>query len=332
MKFNPIVSSLVVVAAMTAPAVTFGAAADLNSCCTPADKDQPKVGGNLGNQSYSSLSQITKANLAKLGPVWTTSVSAAAATTPSAQPGVPQTGQQTTQQYVMRPSTYCYASAVAVPDGRERRGEALGIEVAGDEGSVLRHAPRHGGRRGEAVAGQVERVHAEAVTEHVGDGGHQGRRGSPSVQRQQRRGGARAGDDGVEAVEREREGAGDHRIGQHARGDGFWEERGGGSGHRGGKTPQQGAAETGRAPPEAAETRVKSGVQTADVYTGNTARKRPVPACTSLPRKRLIHERAPVDPLPPRSGPCQRPPHEAVYQEARPACGVSSLSACFRRL
>jgi quinohemoprotein ethanol dehydrogenase len=96
MKFNPIVSSLVVIAAMSTPAVTFGAAADLNACCTPADKDQPKVGGNLGNQSYSSLSQISKANLNNLGAAWVTSISAAAATTPSAAPGVPGTGQQTT--------------------------------------------------------------------------------------------------------------------------------------------------------------------------------------------------------------------------------------------
>ena len=96
MKLNPIVLTLIVTASMTTSTVVFGAAADLNSCCTPADKDQPKVGASLGNQSYSSLSQIGKSNINQLGPVWMTSVSAAAATTPSASPGVPDTGQQTT--------------------------------------------------------------------------------------------------------------------------------------------------------------------------------------------------------------------------------------------
>lgn len=96
MKFNPIMSSLIAVAALATPAVMFGAAADLNACCTPGDKDMPKSGGNLGNQSYSSLSQVTRANINSLGPVWKTSVSAAAATQPAPQPGVPANGQQTT--------------------------------------------------------------------------------------------------------------------------------------------------------------------------------------------------------------------------------------------
>ena len=96
MKLNPVVSALVVVAAMTAPTVMFGAAADLTDCCTPADKDQPKVGGNLGNQSYSSLNQINKSNIGNLGAVWTTSISAAATTTPTPAPGIPDSGQQTT--------------------------------------------------------------------------------------------------------------------------------------------------------------------------------------------------------------------------------------------
>jgi len=96
MKFNSIASAVFAVAAMTTPTIMFGAAADLTDCCTPADKDQPKVGGNLGNQSYSSLDQINKANLTRLGPVWMTSVSEAAATTPAPSAGVPQTGQQTT--------------------------------------------------------------------------------------------------------------------------------------------------------------------------------------------------------------------------------------------
>ena len=96
MKFNPIASAVIALAAVTTPTMMFGAAADLTDCCTPADKDQPKVGGNLGNQSYSSLNQINKANLNNLGAAWVTSVSAAPATTPSAGPGTTDTGQQTT--------------------------------------------------------------------------------------------------------------------------------------------------------------------------------------------------------------------------------------------
>lgn len=96
MKLNPIVLSLLALAAMTTPTVMFGAAADLDACCTPADKDQPKVGGNLGNQSYSALGQITKANIANLGAAWMTSVSVQPATTPAPSPGAPDTGQQTT--------------------------------------------------------------------------------------------------------------------------------------------------------------------------------------------------------------------------------------------
>ncbi|MDH3265504.1 MAG: PQQ-binding-like beta-propeller repeat protein [Gammaproteobacteria bacterium] len=42
------------------------------SCCvTPAD-DFPKVGGNLGNQNYSSLTQINLANISRLGGHWQT--------------------------------------------------------------------------------------------------------------------------------------------------------------------------------------------------------------------------------------------------------------------
>jgi alcohol dehydrogenase (cytochrome c) len=47
-------------------------AADLADCCTPGDKDFPKVGGNLGNQNYSRLDQIHKGHLraGKLGAAW----------------------------------------------------------------------------------------------------------------------------------------------------------------------------------------------------------------------------------------------------------------------
>src|SRR5687767_8211925 len=45
-------------------------AADLADCCTPGDADFPKVSGNLGNQSYSSLRQINKERVRRLGAVW----------------------------------------------------------------------------------------------------------------------------------------------------------------------------------------------------------------------------------------------------------------------
>jgi len=96
MKLNPFVSALVIAAGMTAPTVLFGAAADLNSCCTPGDKDMPKSGGNLGNQSYSSLDQVNRSNINALGPVWKTSTSAQAVTQPVARAGNADTGQQTT--------------------------------------------------------------------------------------------------------------------------------------------------------------------------------------------------------------------------------------------
>jgi PQQ-dependent dehydrogenase (methanol/ethanol family) len=40
------------------------------SCCSIPGKDFPKVGGNYGNQNYSSLAQITKANVKTLGGAW----------------------------------------------------------------------------------------------------------------------------------------------------------------------------------------------------------------------------------------------------------------------
>jgi alcohol dehydrogenase (cytochrome c) len=42
------------------------------SCCEPTVKDFPKVGGNLGNQNYSSLAQVNKGNIAELGGPGTT--------------------------------------------------------------------------------------------------------------------------------------------------------------------------------------------------------------------------------------------------------------------
>jgi quinohemoprotein ethanol dehydrogenase len=95
MKVKTIVTALIAAGAMSASVGVVGGAADLNSCCTPADKDFPKAGGNLGNQNYSSLTQIGKSNVKNLGPVWMTRVSAAPATTPAPSPGDNGGGQQT---------------------------------------------------------------------------------------------------------------------------------------------------------------------------------------------------------------------------------------------
>jgi len=45
-------------------------AASLSDCCSPGDKDFPKVGGNLGNQNFSRLFQIHHGNVKKLGGAW----------------------------------------------------------------------------------------------------------------------------------------------------------------------------------------------------------------------------------------------------------------------
>jgi PQQ-dependent dehydrogenase (methanol/ethanol family) len=42
------------------------------SCCAPTAADSPKVGGNYGNQNYSSLAQITPRNIRRLGAAWET--------------------------------------------------------------------------------------------------------------------------------------------------------------------------------------------------------------------------------------------------------------------
>lgn len=55
----------------------------------PTGADMPTVGGNLGNQHYSGLTEITKHNLDRLGPVWRTHVSAV-------EPATDDVGQQTT--------------------------------------------------------------------------------------------------------------------------------------------------------------------------------------------------------------------------------------------
>jgi quinohemoprotein ethanol dehydrogenase len=55
----------------------------------PAGADMPTVGGNLANQHYSGLTQISRRNLDRLGPVWRTHVSAV-------PPAGDDVGQQTT--------------------------------------------------------------------------------------------------------------------------------------------------------------------------------------------------------------------------------------------
>jgi len=47
-----------------------GSAAFHAGCTTPVGRDFPKVGGNYGNQNYSSLAQIDHANIHRLGGAW----------------------------------------------------------------------------------------------------------------------------------------------------------------------------------------------------------------------------------------------------------------------
>src|SRR5438270_13690249 len=54
----------------TAVAVAPGSAAALTDCCTAGDNDFPKVGGNLGNQNYSSLAEINTGSIRTLGGAW----------------------------------------------------------------------------------------------------------------------------------------------------------------------------------------------------------------------------------------------------------------------
>ena len=52
--------------------------------------------GGPDSSQYTSLTQINKDNVVKLGPVWLNHVSAAPVTTPVPGPGTNDTGQQTT--------------------------------------------------------------------------------------------------------------------------------------------------------------------------------------------------------------------------------------------
>jgi len=95
MKLKLLVSSLAALGMIGVAPLALGAAKDLASATAPADQDYPKVGGNLGNQNYSSLTQINKSNINNLGAVWKLDVSAAPTTKPAAAPGTTTTGQQT---------------------------------------------------------------------------------------------------------------------------------------------------------------------------------------------------------------------------------------------
>jgi quinohemoprotein ethanol dehydrogenase len=96
MKLRLVVSSMFALAAMVTSSFAIAGAKDLNTCCDPTDQDFPKNGGNLGNQSYTSLSSITKANVNSLGAAWMVHTSAVPATTPTSSPGTTDGGQQTT--------------------------------------------------------------------------------------------------------------------------------------------------------------------------------------------------------------------------------------------
>jgi glucose dehydrogenase/plastocyanin len=96
MKLKLIASLLIAAGAIATSSSAVAGAKDLNSCCAPTDQDFPKNGGNLGNQSYSSLSQINKTNINKLGAAWMVHTSTEPATTPTPSPGAADTQQQTT--------------------------------------------------------------------------------------------------------------------------------------------------------------------------------------------------------------------------------------------
>ena len=86
MKLNTLSALMLAAGAIAMPALTHAAAVDLDSCCTPGDQDFPKVGGNLGNQNYSSLKQITRTNVKTLGGHGSSTSTAASASTTRARP------------------------------------------------------------------------------------------------------------------------------------------------------------------------------------------------------------------------------------------------------
>ena len=149
-KCNPIVSSLIAFAAIATPTVMFGAAADLNACCTPGDKDMPKSGINLGNQSYSSLNQVNQVEHQPARPGLEDRTSASRRRrSRSPGPGTTDTGQQTTPIIV---DGVIYLDTenggVIAVDGATGASQ---VEVAADDGDRRalrddRHAPWRVGR------------------------------------------------------------------------------------------------------------------------------------------------------------------------------------------
>jgi alcohol dehydrogenase (cytochrome c) len=88
MNYKLLTALILSAGVIAAPSIAFAAAADLNSCCTPGDKDFPKVGGNLGNQNFSSLRQVTRSNVRTLGGLWLTHVNGGVASDNQSTPVV----------------------------------------------------------------------------------------------------------------------------------------------------------------------------------------------------------------------------------------------------
>src|SRR6266545_1064027 len=59
-----------VVGATLAEGIATGAGASSSRCTTPTAQDFPKVGGNLGNQNYTSLDRIHRGNIGRLRGAW----------------------------------------------------------------------------------------------------------------------------------------------------------------------------------------------------------------------------------------------------------------------
>lgn len=96
MKTKLAMASLLVLGAAAMSSAAFSAPKDFEACCAPTGADWPKNGGNLGNQGYTALNQINKANIKDLGPAWLVHASAEPVTTPTAGVGSKKMGQQTT--------------------------------------------------------------------------------------------------------------------------------------------------------------------------------------------------------------------------------------------
>jgi quinohemoprotein ethanol dehydrogenase len=95
MKFRLVIVSLVAVAAAMS-ALAYVEAQAPSACCSPNAANWPDVGGNYGNQGYTSLTQIDKTNLKNLGPAWVTHASAERVTSPAPGGDSEHIGQQTT--------------------------------------------------------------------------------------------------------------------------------------------------------------------------------------------------------------------------------------------